>query len=210
MSNKLVEAIVQMREAEAVRLTEEILASGTDPLKILDDCTEAMGEVGDRFENGEYFLPHLIMGGEILKQISALVKANVKGEIASGDMGRVLMGTVDGDIHNIGKDIVSFLLDVNGFKVRDIGVDVSPEKFVEEIKDFQPQVVGMSGLLTLAYDSMKNTVQAITDAGLRDSVKIMIGGAPMSEKVKEYAGADAYGKDAIVAVTLVKEWVGGE
>jgi 5-methyltetrahydrofolate--homocysteine methyltransferase len=125
-------------------------------------------------------------------------------------MGRVLMGTVDGDIHNIGKDIVSFLLDVNGFKVRDIGVDVSPEKFVEEIKDFQPQVVGMSGLLTLAYDSMKNTVQAITDAGLRDSVKIMIGGAPMSEKVKEYAGADAYGKDAIVAVTLVKEWVGGE
>lgn len=210
MSNKLVEAIVQMREAEAVRLTEEILASGTDPLKILDDCTEAMGEVGDRFENGEYFLPHLIMGGEILKQISALVKANVKGEIASGDMGRVLMGTVDGDIHNIGKDIVSFLLDVNGFKVRDIGVDVSPEKFVEEIKDFQPQVVGMSGLLTLAYDSMKNTVQAITDAGLRDSVKIMIGGAPTSEKVKEYAGADAYGKDAIVAVTLVKEWVGGE
>jgi 5-methyltetrahydrofolate--homocysteine methyltransferase len=210
MSNKLVEAIVQMQEAEAVRLTEEILASGTDPMKILDDCTEAMGEVGDRFENGEYFLPHLIMGGEILKQISALVKANVKGEIASGDMGRVLMGTVDGDIHNIGKDIVSFLLDVNGFKVRDIGVDVSPEKFVEEIKDFQPQVVGMSGLLTLAYDSMKNTVQAITDAGLRDSVKIMIGGAPMSEKVKEYAGADAYGKDAIVAVTLVKEWVGGE
>jgi 5-methyltetrahydrofolate--homocysteine methyltransferase len=210
MSNKLVEAIVQMREAEAVRLTEEILASGTDPLKILDDCTEAMGEVGDRFENGEYFLPHLIMGGEILKQISALVKANVKGEIASGDMGRVLMGTVDGDIHNIGKDIVSFLLDVNGFKVRDIGVDVSPEKFVEEIKDFQPQVVGMSGLLTLAYDSMKNTVQAITNAGLRDSVKIMIGGAPMSEKVKEYAGADAYGKDAIVAVTLVKEWIGGE
>jgi 5-methyltetrahydrofolate--homocysteine methyltransferase len=87
---------------------------------------------------------------------------------------------------------------------------VSPEKFVEEIKDFQPQVVGMSGLLTLAYDSMKNTVQAITDAGLRESVKIMIGGAPTSEKVKEYAGADAYGKDAIVAVTLVKEWVGGE
>jgi len=210
MSNKLVEVIVQMQEAEAVRLTEEILASGTDPMKILDDCTEAMGEVGDRFENGEYFLPHLIMGGEILKQISALVKANVKGEIASGDMGRVLMGTVDGDIHNIGKDIVSFLLDVNGFKVRDIGVDVSPEKFVKEIKDFQPQVVGMSGLLTLAYDSMKNTVQAITNAGLRESVQIMIGGAPMSEKVKEYAGADAYGKDAIVAVTLVKEWVGGE
>jgi methanogenic corrinoid protein MtbC1 len=209
MSDRLVEAIVQMQEAEAVRLAAEMLANGIDPMTILDDCTEAMGEVGDRFESGDYFLPHLIMGGEILKQISALVKANVKGEIASGDKGRVLMGTVEGDIHNIGKDIVSFLLDVNGFQVRDIGVDAPPEKFVEEIRDFQPQVVGMSGLLTLAYDSMKKTVQAITDAGLRDSVKIMIGGAPTSEKVRKYAGADAYGKDAIVAVTLAKEWVRG-
>jgi len=210
MSDQLVEAIVEMQEAEAVRLTEEMLANGVDPLTILDDCTGAMGEVGDRFERGDYFLPHLMMAGEVLKQISALVKAKIKGEIAVGDMGRVLMGTVEGDIHNIGKDIVSFLLDVNGFEVRDIGVDAAPEKFVEAIKDFQPQVVGMSGLLTLAYDSMKNTVQAITDAGLRDSVKIMIGGAPTSEKVREYAGADAHGKDAIAAIALAKAWTGGE
>jgi len=210
MSDELVTAIVEMQEQDALRITRELLSNGQDPLKILDDCTAAMAVVGQRFEAGEYFLPHLIMGGDILKQISGMVKAGFKGEIASGNMGRVLMGTVEGDIHNIGKDIVTFMLEVNGFEVRDVGVDVPPARFVEEIRDFQPQVVGLSGLLTLAYDSMKNTVQAIADAGLRDSVKIMIGGAPTSEKVREYAGADAYGRDAMAAVALARKLAGGE
>jgi 5-methyltetrahydrofolate--homocysteine methyltransferase len=118
------------------------------------------------------------------------------------------MGTVEGDIHDIGKDIVTFLLEVNGFEVRDIGIDVPPDTFVEEIKAFQPQVVGMSGLLTLAYDSMKRTVQAIEEAGLRDTVKIMIGGGQVSEKIREHAGADAFGKDAMEGIALVKQWTG--
>jgi 5-methyltetrahydrofolate--homocysteine methyltransferase len=118
------------------------------------------------------------------------------------------MGTVKGDIHDIGKDIVTFLLDVNGFEVKDIGVDAPPEKFVEAIKDFNPQIVGMSGLLTLAYDSMKETVQAIKEAGLRDNVKIMIGGGQMDDKVREYTGSDAYCPDAMAGVSKTKEWLG--
>lgn len=117
------------------------------------------------------------------------------------------MGTVEGDIHDIGKDIVTFLLEVNGFDVCDIGVDVAPATFIHKIKEFNPMVVGMSGLLTPAYESMKNTVQAIQEAGLRNQVLIMIGGGQMSESICKYAGADAYGKDAMAGVHLVKNWM---
>jgi len=119
------------------------------------------------------------------------------------------MGTVKGDIHDIGKNIVTFLLETNDFEVLDIGIDQSPQRFVEAIREFQPQVVGMSGLLTLAFDSMKETVQAIEDAGLRSRVHIMIGGGQITEKVKDYTGADAFGPDAVAGVRLAKEWIGG-
>jgi 5-methyltetrahydrofolate--homocysteine methyltransferase len=120
----------------------------------------------------------------------------------------VLIGTVKGDIHDIGKNIVSFMLDVNGFDVRDLGVDVAPQKFVEAIRDFRPQVIGLSGFLTLAFDAMKETIEAIKAAGLRDGVKIMIGGGQITEQIKEYAGADAYGRDAMAGVSLAKKWLG--
>ena len=206
MPDNLIDAIVEMQEQEALQMTEERMGHNGDPLKILDDCSAAMGIVGKRFESGEYFLPQLIMAGEILKQISEILKPHMKGEANPESPGRVLIGTVQGDIHDIGKDIVLFMLEVNGFEVRDVGIDVPPEKFVEEIKDFQPRVVAMSGLLTLAFESMKSTVQAIRDAGLRDRVKVMIGGGQTSKKIMEYAGADAYGKDALVAVRLARGW----
>lgn len=208
MSEKLVDAMTNMREIEALEIAKALVNGDEDPIKILDDCTKAMETVGERFEAGEYFLPELMMAGEILRQISEMVKPKLKGEVTSKKRGKVLIGTVEGDIHDIGKDIVSFLLDVDGFEVRNIGIDVPPGKFVEEIKDFKPQVVGLSGLLTLAYDSMKKTVQAIEEAGLRNSVKIMIGGGQMSERVKEFVGADAFGKDAMEGVTLAKKWIG--
>jgi 5-methyltetrahydrofolate--homocysteine methyltransferase len=129
---------------------------------------------------------------------------------AQKKLGRVVIGTVKGDIHDIGKNIVTFLLDANGFEVRDLGVDVSPLKFVEAIRDFRPQVVGLSGFLTLAFDAMKETVEAIKAAGLRDGVKIMIGGGQVNNKIQEYAGADAYGKDAVTGVSLAKKWVGAK
>jgi len=206
----LIKALIEMQEAEAIRITKELLAKGTDPMKILEACSKAMEGVGSRFEKGEYFLPHLMMAGEMLRQISNMIKPLIKEEKSSKGKSKYLIGTVKGDIHDIGKNIVTFLLDANGLEVKDIGIDQAPEKFVEGIREFQPQIVGMSGLLTLAFDSMKETVQAIKDAGLRDKVRIMIGGGQCSEQVKEYAGADAYAPDAIAGVRLAKQWLGGK
>ena len=172
-----------------------------------------METVGKRFETGEYFLPQLILAGEMLKQISEMLKPKLKDKTASvtsEPLGKVLIGTVKGDIHDIGKDIVTFMLEVNGFHVLDLGIDAPPSKFVDAIKDFQPRVVGMSCLLTLAFESMKETVEAIENAGLRNEVKIMVGGGQVSEMVRDYANADAYGEDAIAAVRLAKTWSGAE
>jgi len=199
---------VEMRESEALALAKEILDKGADPLKILEQCRRAVEIIGTRFEKGECFLPELMMAGHVMTEISHIVKPALSRGLEVKRLGKVLMGTVQGDIHDIGKNIVTFLLDANGFEVMDIGIDVPPEKFVQAIRDFGPQVVGLSGLLTVAYESVKKTVRAIEEAGLRQKVRIMIGGSQMSEKVKEYAGADAYGKDAMAGVSLAKEWVG--
>jgi len=210
MTESLIHALVEMQEAEALQKAKQLLDEGTDPMNILEACSKAMETVGKRFEQGEYFLPHLIMAGVMLKQISETIKPLIKEEKTEAGRGRVLMGTVRGYIHDIGKNIVIFLLEVNGFEVRDIGIDQPPENFVEAIREFQPGVVGMSGLLTLAFDSMKKTVRAIEDARLREKVRIMIGGAQVTEQVKDYTGADAYGPDALAGVRLVEQWIGGE
>jgi methanogenic corrinoid protein MtbC1 len=210
MMEKLVEAIANIREEEAMRLAGELLESDEDPLKILEGCREAVEIVGKRYAKGEYFLPELMMAGNMLAQISDRVRPKLTKQADVKRSGKVLIGTVKGDIHDIGKNIVTFMLDTNGFEVRDIGIDVPASTFVEAIREFEPQVVGLSGLLTLAFDSMKNTVKAIEEAGLRNKVKIMIGGSQMSDKVKEYAGADAYGSDAMAAVVLARQWIGAK
>jgi len=208
MSKELVNAIADMREQEALELVKEMVEGGSDPMAILDAAREAMDIVGQRFEEETYFLPELILAGVMLGQITEMVKPGLAKAPEVEYLGKVLIGTVEGDIHDIGKDIVVFMLDVNGFDVLDLGVDVPAQKFVEAIKDFQPQVVGLSGFLTLAYDSMKDTVEAMKKAGLRDKVKVMIGGGQISEEVRKYTGADAYGKDAMAGVSLAQEWVG--
>ncbi len=204
--NALVEAITDMREEDAVRTANEMLDGGTSPIEVLDSCREAMSIIGQRFEAGDCFVPELMLAGEILRQISDVVKPRITQSTDVKKLGRVVIGTVAGDIHDIGKDIVTFMLDVNGFEVKDLGVDVPVVKFVEAVKDFQPQVVGLSGFLTLAYDPMKNTVKALRDAGFTG--KVMIGGGQIDEQIRLYAGADGYGKDAMAAVALAKNWVG--
>lgn len=209
MSNELVEAIANMEEDDALRIVQEMLDNGEGASNVLGYCQEAMGIVGQRYEKGEYFLPELIMSGEMLKKISEIVKPLMTTEAGkSNRLGKIVLGTVRGDIHDIGKDIVGFMLDVNGFEVHDLGVDIPEEKFVSAVKELQPQVVALSGFLTLAYDSMKSTVEALRAAGLRDTVKIMIGGGQITDMVCEYAGADAYGIDAMAAVALAKKWTG--
>ncbi len=208
MTKQLVEEIADLREEQALQLAKEQLDSGADPMAILDDCRQALTVVGKRFEQGQAFVPDLIFAGEIMRQISEMAKPKLGQTTTPQKRGRVLVGTVKGDIHDIGKDIVTFMLDVNGFDVRDLGVDVPADRFVEAIKEFQPQVVGLSGFLTLAFDSMKETVEAIQAAGLRKNVKIMIGGGQVGEEIMTYTGADGYGKDAVAGVTLTKKWVG--
>ena len=201
--------MADLMEDDVLALVKEKIAQGADPMGILNDARQAMEVVGKRFETGEYFIPDLIMAGEILKEISEMVKPLLEKSGSGAKKGKVLIGTVAGDIHDIGKDIVTFMLDVSGFDVLDIGIDVPVQTFIDKIKEFQPQVVGLSGFLTLAFDSMKKTIEAIDKEGLRDNVKIMIGGGQIDETVKAYVGADAYGKDAVAGVQLCKQWIGG-
>jgi len=208
MSKELVQAITEMREGDALKITEELLDAGGDPLAILDDCREAMDVIGGRFERGEVFIPELILAGEMLTQIADIIKPRMAQEATVKKRGKIVMGTVEGDIHDIAKDIVVFMLDINGFEVTDLGVDVSPARFVKAVQETGATVVGLSGFLTLAYDPMKATVEALKDAGL-DDVKIMIGGGQVDEQIRQYTAADAYGRDAMAAVTLANKWIGG-
>jgi methylmalonyl-CoA mutase cobalamin-binding domain/chain len=210
MSEELVNAIADMREEEALKLVKEMVEGGVEPTAILDAARQAMAIVGQRYDEGTYFLPELILAGEMINQITDVIKPELAKVAEVERRGKVLIGTVAGDIHDIGKNIVTFMLDANGFEVLDLGVDVSPQKFVEAIGDFEPQVVGLSGFLALAFDAMKETVEAVKTAGLRDKVKIMIGGGQISEQVRKYTGADAYGNDAMAGVSLAKEWVGAK
>jgi len=207
MSQQLTDAIVDMREQDALRIAQEELDAGADPLEILDSCRRAMVSVGESFETGEYFISELILAGEMLGKIAEMVKPRLTTAAPGEKLGTVVFGTVAGDIHDIAKDIVVFMLDAMSFEVIDLGVDVPPEKFVEATKESGAQVVGLSGFLTLAYDSMKETIDALRAAGL-DDVKVMIGGGQVDEETREYTQADGWGKDAMTAVNMAKKWYG--
>jgi len=208
---QLVDWLADMNEDDALALAKKmLLEEGVNPLRVLELCRTAMDVVGKRFEEGEYFLPELVLAGEMLETIGAIAKPLIKqgpGEAAKR-LGKVLIGTVHGDLHDIGKNIVSFMLDINDFEVKDIGIDVPVNKFIEEINAYQPDVVGLSGFLTLAFDSMKETIAAFESAGMRDKFKIMIGGGQIDETVRAYTGADAFGVNAVEAVNLCRNWMG--
>jgi 5-methyltetrahydrofolate--homocysteine methyltransferase len=208
MAKDLAKALADLKEQEAINIVEDRLKANEDPLKILEDARKGMEIVGKRFASSEYFVPDLVYSGEILRTVTDMVKPRLTKAAESKKLGKIVFGTVAGDIHDIGKDIVVFMLDVNGFEVHDLGIDVPVQRFVDKIKETGAPVVGLSGFLTLAFDSMKQTVDAIKTAGLRDKVKIMIGGGQMSDEIKNYTGADAYGKDAMAGVSLAKKWLG--
>ena len=209
MAGELVTLLSELKEPEAIAFVKKALKEAGDPMDLLGQAKEAMNIVGQRFASDEYFIPDLVFSGVILKRIITLLEPHLKKNKEEEHLGKVVIGTVAGDIHDIGKDLVVFMLDVNGFEVLDLGIDVPVQKFVDTIKDTSTNLVGLSGFLTLAFQSMKDTVDAIKEAGLRDNVKIMIGGGQMDEQVKDFTGADAYGKDAMAAVQLAKGWIGG-
>jgi methanogenic corrinoid protein MtbC1 len=206
MSDQLATAMADLEESTVLNLVRQRLNAGDNPMAILTSCREGMTQVGKRFETHEYFISELIMAAEIFKQASALLSSRLKTDVI-GSRGKVVIGTVKGDIHDIGKDIVVSLLKAANYDVRDLGVDVPPQKVVDAVKETGATVVGLSGLLTIAFDSMKETVAALASAGLRSKVKVMIGGGFVSETVQQYAGADAWGTDAQAAVSLCNQWI---
>ncbi len=205
MPQNLIDAITEMREEDAIKITHELLEAGAAPMDILDACRQAMDIIGKRFETGESFIPELILAGEMLTEITDILKPHMAEDAKEEKLGKVVIGTVQGDIHDIAKDIVAFMLDLNGFEVTDLGVDVSPARFVEAAKESGAKIVGLSGFLTLAFEPMKETVAALKTAGM-DDVRVMIGGGQVDEQIREYTGADAYGDDAMEAVAIAQKW----
>jgi len=207
MADELINLIADLKETEALEYVEKRLSAGGNPLEILAAARGGLEIVGQRFAANEYFIPDLVYSGEILRQVVKIVEPKLKGGHEMKRIGKVVFGTVAGDIHDIGKDIVVFMLDINGFEVHDLGIDIPAQAFVDKIKETGAPIVGLSGFLTLAFDAMKETIKAIESAGLRNQVKIMIGGGQIDEEIRRYTGADAYGKDAIEAVKLANQFL---
>ena len=206
MSDQLKQALSDLDEEVVLKVVQDRLDAGDEPLDIIADCREGMADVGKRYEAQEYYVSDLIMAGEVFKQ--AMAKIGEKFQTDSGPKrGTVVIGTVKGDIHDIGKDIVVSLLQAGNYNVIDLGVDVPPEKFVEAVNKSGATVVGLSGLLTISFDSMKETVDALKAAGLRSQVKVMLGGGSVTEQVRKIADADSIGIDAQTAVSLCDQWI---
>ncbi|MDI6895576.1 MAG: cobalamin-dependent protein [Bacillota bacterium] len=207
MVEDLVKSMVDMNEQEALRITMEMLEGGKDPLKVLELCKDAMAAVGEKFEKREYFLSELVFAAEVLKKIMELTLPKLEKEEVRR-VGTIVLGTVQGDVHDIGKNIFKVLAEASGFELIDLGIDVPCERFVEAVRTRNPDIVGMSGLVTASVGSMKKTIDALKDAGLRHGVKVIIGGGRADESVKQYSGADAWADDAAKGVRLCKELIG--
>jgi 5-methyltetrahydrofolate--homocysteine methyltransferase len=206
---QLYEAVVSGDAKAANKLTQEALAEGVDPLTLVNEhMVPAMDEVGRRFEANEYFVPELLISARAMKAALDLIRPLLT---ARGDkpVGRVAIGTVKGDLHDIGKNLVASLLEGGGFEVIDLGVNVSPEKFIATVKEKNANIVAMSALLTTTMPAMRTTIEALKQAGVRDQVKVLIGGAPITQKYAEEIGADGYSENAVGAVALAKKAVAG-
>ncbi|HON06645.1 MAG TPA: corrinoid protein [Verrucomicrobiota bacterium] len=202
---KLSEAIIGGDAQSARAITEKALSQGIDPVRIVHDyMVPAMNEVGRRFDCNEYFVPELLLSARAMKSCLELLRP----KLASGGVkaaGRVVIGTVKGDLHDIGKNLVAAMLEGGGFEVIDLGVNVTPEKFVDAVKNMDANIVAMSALLTTTMPSMKTTIDALKNAGLREKVKVLVGGAPITQKFADDIGADGYSENAPGAVSLARK-----
>jgi methylmalonyl-CoA mutase cobalamin-binding domain/chain len=207
--SELTVAIAELKEDEVNRLVREKIESGVDPLMLVDECREGMRLVGERHRTGDYFLGELIMSGEIFKNAMGFIGPRLKADRPVRPLARMVVGTAKGDIHNIGKDIAAMLLSAAGFEVYDAGIDVTPEAFVQKVRETGSTILGISGLLTTSFESMKLTVQALETAGLRGGVKVIVGGGIVNEMVQKYVGADAFTDDAPEGIEICKRFALG-
>lgn len=202
---KLADAVAEGDEELAVELTQKAVDAGMKPVQVINEgLTTGINEVGERFAAGEYFLPDLLLGAKAMEAGINILEPLMAGTDREF-LGRVIMGTVKGDLHSIGKNIVSIMLKAAGFEVFDLGVDVPTSKFAEEIKRLKPNIVGISALLTSTVGRQEEIIEFLKEAGVRDQVKVMIGGAPISQSWADKIGADGYAEDAINAVRVAKD-----
>jgi 5-methyltetrahydrofolate--homocysteine methyltransferase len=205
---KLYNAVLSGDLKTAVAATQEALAAGADPLELVSgQMVPAMSEVGRRYECEEYFVPELLLAARAMKGSLELIRPLLSARGVE-PAGRVVIGTVKGDLHDIGKNLVASLLEGGGFEVVDLGADVAPEKFVQAVKDRGANIVCLSALLTVTMPGMKTTMEALKSAGVRDRIKVLIGGAPVTQQYADEIGADGYGENASVAVNLARRLVG--
>lgn len=204
----LFDAIVAGKLEPAVEVTKKAIAEGVQPQEIINNyMIKAMGEIGQRFQDGKAFVPQLLMAGRAMKGALELLKPLLQGS-ASTTIGKIVIGTVKGDLHDIGKNLVASMLEGCGFEVINIGIDVSCDKFVEEVKKNHADILCMSALLTTTMTYMEDVIKALKEAGIRDQVKVMIGGAPVSQGFADEIGADGYSDNANTAVAVAKELMG--
>ena len=212
MSNKeeLLQAVIELDENEAYKLIKQLLKDGIKPGEIIKLLREGVEVVGEKFNKKEYFLAELVMAGEIFTQSAAILEPYMKeSENAGAKSETIIIGTVKGDVHDIGKNIFVTLLKSAGYNVIDLGVDIPSQQFVEKVLETDAKVVAYSGLLTVALESMHETTDALKEAGIRNKVKIIIGGLPVDESWMKEAGADAFTDNAFEGVKIVKKWLGG-
>ena len=206
---KLYDAILNGNKDVAAEVTREALAQGDDPQELIDTgMIPAMREAGQRFEDEEFFVPELLLAARAMKSALELLKPHLVKRGAE-PRGCVVIGTVKGDLHDIGKNLVSSLLEGAGFRVVDLGTDVSPERFAQAVQENSAGLIGLSALLTVTMPAMQATIQALEKAGVRDRVKVLVGGAPLTEEYARQIGADAYADNASAAVRLAEQLVGG-
>ncbi len=207
--DKLAQAVVDGEDEIAVETAKAALVAGLDPLACINNgLTEGMNRVGELFDSGEYYLPDLIIGGEAMKAAMEVLEPALLDDQEREVLGKVVIGTVEGDLHEIGKNLVATLLSVSGFRVTDIGIDKSPADFLNAVIEADADIVGASALLTTTMLVQGQIVEALEDAGLRDKVKVMIGGAPVNQSWADQIGADAYGENAISSVAIAKKLMG--
>jgi len=209
MDEELSTKVVELKRDEVVELVRNKLDRGEDPLAILDECRKGMTIVGERFQAGDYYLAELMLSAEVFKSAVAILDPYLTNARSEGTPGRIVLGTPRGDIHDLGKNILATLLKAHGFEVHDIGVDVAPETILKEVKEKQPDFVGFSALITVAFDSMKETVDLFEQEGIRDKFKLMVGGGVTNNDVKAYIGADFQSTDATEGVAYCMEIMGG-
>ncbi|MFV1858443.1 MAG: corrinoid protein [Anaerolineales bacterium] len=200
---KLYQSVIDGEKESAVALAEQALEQGVDPLSCISEgLTKGIQKVGELFNDGEYFLPQLIMGAEAMKGAMAILEPTLVGDKKREVIGRVVVGTVEGDLHEIGKTLVGTMLAANGFQVTDIGVNNSSEEFIEAIREASADIVGASALLTTTMVQQKKLIEDLEQAGLRERVKVMVGGAPVTARYAKEIGADGFAEDAISAVDM--------